>query len=263
MLADQVADAVDGARRLRAAEQEQVLAVAGDAIERWAQARVGGQLGRAAALRHPRPEDLLADVLDLDRTGLVRQVGERRLGRDQAVEQVQLVVLEADVEHVGLAAGRDVARHLERHRRLAGALRPADEQQLPGAQAAADRLVERGEAERHRLVLPHPARRSPSRSGRPAPRAPTGAPCSRSGRQDARPPSASAPDSVVTRARPPDSDSRGPHPSTGPARRSTRPVSRDTAEGTGRRRDADGHRATGVRGPPTGAGPPARPRAGR
>ncbi len=103
------------------------------------------------------PEDLLADVLDLDRAGLVRQVGERRLHRDQPVEEVLLVVLEADVEDVGLAAGRHVARHLEGHRRLAGALGAADEQQLAGAQAAADRLVERREAERDRLVLGHVA----------------------------------------------------------------------------------------------------------
>ena len=105
------------------------------------------------ALGHPRPEDLLADVLDLDRAGLVGQVRERRLHRDQPVEQVLLVVLEADVQDVGLAAGRDVARHLEGHRRLAGALGAADEQQLAGAQAGADRLVERREAERDGLVL--------------------------------------------------------------------------------------------------------------
>ena len=84
---------------------------------------------------------------------LCGQVGERRLHRDQPVEQVLLVVLEADVEDVGLAAGRDVARHLEGHRRLAGALRAADQQELAGAQAAADRLVERREAQRDRLVL--------------------------------------------------------------------------------------------------------------
>ena len=102
--------------------------------------------GAVAALGHPRAEDLLADVLDLDRAGLVRQVGERRLHRDEAVQQVRLVVLEADVEHVGLAARRDVARHLEGHRGLAGALGAADEQQLAGAQAGADGLVERGEA---------------------------------------------------------------------------------------------------------------------
>ena len=99
------------------------------------------------------PEDLLADVLDLDRAGLVRQVGERRLHRDEAVEQVLLVVLEADVQHVRLAAGGDVARHLERHRRLAGALGATDQQQLAGPEAAADGLVERGEAERDGLVL--------------------------------------------------------------------------------------------------------------
>ena len=55
-------------------------------------------------------------------------------------------MLEADVEHVRLAARGDVAGHLEGHRRLAGALGAADEQQLAGAQAGADRLVERREA---------------------------------------------------------------------------------------------------------------------
>ena len=78
---------------------------------------------------------------------------QRRLHRDQPVEQVLLVVLEADVEHVGLAARRDVAGHLEGHRGLAGALGAADQQQLAGAEARADRLVERREAERDRLVL--------------------------------------------------------------------------------------------------------------
>ena len=153
MLLDELADVVDRAGRLRAAHQEQVLAVARDAVHRRAQARVVGHLGVGLALGHPGPEDLLADVLDLDRAGLVGQVGERRLHRDQPVEQVLLVVLEADVQDVGLAAGRDVARHLEGHRRLAGALGAADQQQLAGAQAGADRLVERREAERDRLVL--------------------------------------------------------------------------------------------------------------
>ena len=109
--------------------------------------------GAAAALGHPRPEDLLADVLDLDRAGLVREVGERRLHRDQPVQQVLLVVLEADVEDVGLAARGDVARHLEGHRGLAGALGAADQQQLAGAEAHADGLVERREPERDRLVF--------------------------------------------------------------------------------------------------------------
>ena len=109
--------------------------------------------GLAGALGHPRPEDLLADVLDLDRAGLVGQVRERRLHRDEPVHQVRLVVLEAQVEDVRLAAGGDVAGHLEGHRGLAGALRPADEQQLAGAQAGADGLVERGEPERDGLVL--------------------------------------------------------------------------------------------------------------
>ena len=113
----------------------------------------------AAAFGHPRAEDLLADVLDLDRAGLVGQVRERRLHRDQPVEQVLLVVLEADVQDVGLAARGDVARHLEGHRGLAGALGAADEQQLAGAETGADRLVERREAEGHRLVFADLARR--------------------------------------------------------------------------------------------------------
>ena len=135
MRLDELADVVDGARGLRAAHHEQVLAVAGDAVHRRAQARIVGHLGARLALRHPGPEDLLADVLDLDRAGLVGQVGERRLHRDQPVEQVLLVVLEADVQDVGLAAGCDVARHLEGHRRLAGALRAADQEQLARPQA--------------------------------------------------------------------------------------------------------------------------------
>ena len=153
MLLDERPHVVDRAGRLRAAQQEQVLAVARDAVERRAQARVVRQLRATGTLGHPRPEDLLADVDDLDRAGLVRQVRERRLHRDEAVEQVRLVVLEADVQDVGLAARRDVARHLEGHRGLAGALRATDEQQLAGAEAAADGLVQRGEAERHGLVL--------------------------------------------------------------------------------------------------------------
>ena len=86
------------------------------------------------------------------------QVGERRLHRDEPVEQVLLVVLEADVEDVGLAARGDVAGHLQGHRGLAGALGAADEQQLAGTQAGADGLVERGEAERDGLVLADVAR---------------------------------------------------------------------------------------------------------
>ena len=84
---------------------------------------------------------------------LWRQVGQRRLHRDQPVEEVLLLVLEADVEHVGLAARGDVAGHLEGHRRLAGALGAADQQQLARPQARPDRLVERGEAEGDRLEL--------------------------------------------------------------------------------------------------------------
>jgi hypothetical protein len=84
-------------------------------------------------------------------------MGERRLERDQPVEEVLLLVLEADVEDVGLTAGRDVAGHLESHRRLAGTLGPADEQELADAQPGPHRLVQGGEPERHRLVLADPA----------------------------------------------------------------------------------------------------------
>ena len=54
--------------RLRAAQQEQALAVAVDALERGPQARVGAQVRGyvVAALRHPRAQHLLAHVLDLD-----------------------------------------------------------------------------------------------------------------------------------------------------------------------------------------------------
>ena len=156
---DELADVVDRARGLRSAHQEQVLPVARDPVHRRAQARVVGHLGVGLALGHPRPEDLLANVLDLDRPGLVGQVGERRFHGDQPVEQVLLVVLEADVEHVRLAARGDVARHLERHRGLAGSLRAADQEQLAGPQARADRLVERREPERHGLVFRHLAGR--------------------------------------------------------------------------------------------------------
>jgi hypothetical protein len=62
-------------------------------------------------------------------------------------------VLEAQVEDVGLAARGDVARHLEGHRGLAGALGTADQQQLTGTQPGADGLVERGEPEGDRLVF--------------------------------------------------------------------------------------------------------------
>ena len=61
-------------------------------------------------------------------------------------------MLEADVQDVGLTARRDVARHLEGHRGLAGALGTTDEQEFAGAQTPADGLVERGEAQRDRLV---------------------------------------------------------------------------------------------------------------
>jgi hypothetical protein len=68
-------------------------------------------------------------------------------------------VLEAEIEDVRLAARRDVARHLQRHRRLAGALRATDQQQLTWAKARAHRLVHGREAKRNRLVVAHLARR--------------------------------------------------------------------------------------------------------
>ncbi len=150
---DQLADVVDGARRLRPAHQEQVLPIAGDPVHRRPEARVVGHLGAGFALCHPGPQDLLADVLDLDRAGLVGQVGERRLHRDEPVEQVLLVVLETDVQDVGLTTRCHVARHLEGHGRLARALGAADQQQLTGPQARPDRLVQRREPERHGLVF--------------------------------------------------------------------------------------------------------------
>ena len=67
MLLDELADVVDRARGLRAAHQEQVLPVARDPVHRRPQTRVVGHLGVGLALGHPRPEDFLADVLDLDR----------------------------------------------------------------------------------------------------------------------------------------------------------------------------------------------------
>lgn len=81
------------------------------------------------------------------------QVGQRGFHRDQAIQQIRFVVLEAEVQDVRLPAGRDVACHLEGHRRLAGALRSTDQEQLTRAQAGADRLVQWREPERHRLVL--------------------------------------------------------------------------------------------------------------
>jgi len=79
-----------------------------------------------------------------------------RFKRHESVEQVLLLVFEADVEHVGLAAGGDVAGHLQRHRRLARALSAADQHQLAGPQPAADGLVEQPKAERHGLILTEP-----------------------------------------------------------------------------------------------------------
>src|SRR5664280_1230793 len=161
VLLDEHPDVVDRARGLRAAHQEQVLTVPPDPVQARPQARVRGEDGTALTLGDPRSEDLAPHVLDLDRARLVWQVGERRLHRDHPVEQVVLFVLEADVEHVGLPAGRHVARHLEGHRRLAGALRSADQQELAGPEAAADGLVERGETEGNRLVVRQVPARDP------------------------------------------------------------------------------------------------------
>jgi hypothetical protein len=81
-------------------------------------------------------------------------VRERGLHGDHALDEVLLVVLEADVEDRCLAGGGHVARHLERHRRLALALRAADEHQLARPQSPADRLVHRHEAgrDRHEVI---------------------------------------------------------------------------------------------------------------
>ena len=79
--------------------------------------------------------------------------GQRGLHGDQPVEHVRVVVLEVDVEHVRLAGRGDVARHLERHRRLAGALGAADEHQLTRPEAATEHLVQRRHAERDGLVV--------------------------------------------------------------------------------------------------------------
>ena len=119
-----------GARGLRATQQEQVLprsARSGRATG------TGAGCWRVVARRAPSAiqpaEDLLADILDLDCTRLVREVRQSGLHRDEPVEQVQLVVLEADVEDVRLAARSDVARHLQGHRGLAGPLRTTDQRQ--------------------------------------------------------------------------------------------------------------------------------------
>jgi len=62
-------------------------------------------------------------------------------------------VLEAHVQDVGLAALGHVSRDLQGHRRLARALRAADQQQLAGSDPAAHCSIERREAKRYRLVL--------------------------------------------------------------------------------------------------------------
>ncbi len=148
MLRDELAEVVDGARGGGAAHEVQVAAVARDALQGGSKPRVRAQLGALAGLgrRGVAAQDLLLDVLDLHGATLLRQVGERRLHRDQALDEVLLLVLEADVEHLCLAGGSDVARHLEGHGRLAGTLGAADEDQLAWAHPATDRLVERHEA---------------------------------------------------------------------------------------------------------------------
>ena len=153
VLLDQGRHVLDGAGGLRAAQQVEVGPVAVDALERRAQAWVGAKVGVLAAGRHPRAQDLLAHVDELHAAAAAGQAGQHRLLGDDAVEQVLLVVLEADVEHAGKAAHHDVAGHLHGHGGLAGALGAADEQHLAGSDAAADGLVQRREAERDRLVL--------------------------------------------------------------------------------------------------------------
>jgi hypothetical protein len=153
---DQLAQVLDRARRRRPAQQVQVAAVAPDPLDRGLQPRAGREVGRLVAGARPAADHLRADVLDLDRPGGWLGVGEvrqRRFHRDEAVEHVRIVVLEVDVQDVRLTRGGDVARHLEGHGRLAGALRAADEHQLAGSQAATEHPVQRGEAQRHGLVV--------------------------------------------------------------------------------------------------------------
>ena len=103
-------------------------------------------------------------------------MGQRRLHGDHALDQVLLVVLEADVEGGRLARCGHVARHLERHRRLALALGAADQHQLAGTQAATDRLVHRHEAGRDRDEVVDSAGWRRARSGWSGRRAPSAAP---------------------------------------------------------------------------------------
>ncbi len=153
VLLDEGSHVLDGAGGLRPTQQVQVGSVAVDTLQRGAQAGVGAEVGVLAAGRHPRAQDLLAHVDELDATAAAGHAGQHGLLRDETVEQVLLVVLEADVEHAGEAAHDDVACHLQRHRGLAGALGAADEEHLTSADAAADGLVQGRESEWHRLIL--------------------------------------------------------------------------------------------------------------
>src|ERR1035437_10268 len=153
VLLDQLADVFHRGGGLRAAHQEEVLAVAGNAVQAGAELLIRGQAGSALPFAHPRGHDLLADVLDLDRASLLRQMGQARLERNEAVQQVLLFVLEADIQHIRLAAGGDISGHLHGHGCLARALSAADQQQLTGPETATDGLVQEAEAEGDRLGL--------------------------------------------------------------------------------------------------------------
>ena len=131
MLLDELADVVDGARRLRAAEEEQVLAVAGDAVERRPQARVVGEV--AAPRRRPpihvprislRTSWILIAPVFWGRCASADSSAISRLSRYCSSCSKQMY------RTLAWPPRRDVARHLEGHRRLAGALGAADEQQL-------------------------------------------------------------------------------------------------------------------------------------
>jgi hypothetical protein len=77
MLLDERADVLDRAGGLRAAQQEQVVPVAGEPIERRPEARVVCEVRADPAVGHARAQDLLADIGDLDRACLVGKVRQR------------------------------------------------------------------------------------------------------------------------------------------------------------------------------------------
>ena len=155
MLRDQGAHVVDRRRGRGAAHQVEVAAVAGDPLERGPQPRVGAELGALPRLdgRGVALHDLFLDVLDLHGAGLLRQLAERGLHGDEALDEVLLLVLEAHVECGRLAGCGHVAGHLQRHGGLALSLGAADQHQLTRAQAATDRLIERDKAGPDRLEL--------------------------------------------------------------------------------------------------------------